>query len=113
MAHGAAGDLHPLLQFKHLIGREGNREAIEQVITHGPFLGVVGGDEQAAAGMGEAQPLTLDPVVTAAHSCQQQVGDVVVEQVELVDVEHAPVCFSQQTGLKHRLATGQRGGDIH
>jgi hypothetical protein len=110
---GAAADRHPLLQIQHLIGAEADGEAIEQVITHRPLLGVVGGDQQTAAGMTEAEALALDPVFTAAHRRQQQVGDVVVEQVELIHIEHPPVRFRQQTGLKHGLAAGQRGGDIH
>ena len=87
---------------QHLVGREGNGEAIEQVVAHRPLLGVVGGDQQAAAGVGEAEALALDPVLAAAHRRQQQVGDAVVEQVELIDVEHAPVGFGQQAGLEHR-----------
>ena len=42
------------------------------------------------------------PVFAAAHRRQQQVGDAVVEQVELIDVEHAAVGFGQQARLKHR-----------
>ena len=57
---GGAGDRHPLLQLQQLVGREGDGEAIEQVVAHRPLLGVVGGDQQAAAGVAEAQPLPLD-----------------------------------------------------
>ena len=110
---GGAADLHPLLQLQHLVGTEADGEAIEQVVAHRPFLGIEGGDQQAATGVAEAQPLALDPILTAAHRRQQQVGDVVVEQVELIHIEHAPMGLRQQARLEHRLATGQRGGDIH
>ena len=62
--------------------------------------------------MAEAEALPLDPVFAAAHRRQQQVGDVVVKQVELVDVEHTPMGFGQQPWLKNSLATGQRSRHI-
>ena len=113
MVEGGAGDRHPLLHIQQLVGREGDGEAIQQVVAHRPLLGVVGGDQQAAAGVGEAQPLALDPVVARPHRRKEQVGDLVVEQVEFIDVEHAPVGFGQQARLEHRRPGGQGGGYIH
>lgn len=113
MVEGGAGDGHALVGGEQLVGREADGEAVEEVVTHRSLLGVVGGDQQAAAGMGEAQALPLDPVLARAHRRQQQVGDLVVEQVELVDVEHPAVRLGQQAGLEHRRPGGEGGGHIH
>ncbi len=64
-------------------------------------------------GWAEAEALALDAVLAAAHRRQQQVGDAVVEQVELIHVHHATVGLGQQPRLEHRLAAGQGGGHIH
>ena len=103
LGQGALGDLDPLLELQDLVGREADGKAIQQVVAHGPLFGVVGGDQQATAGVAQAEPLPFNPIFTGAHRRQQQVGDVVVEQVELVDVEHAPMGFGDQARLKHRL----------
>ena len=39
------GDLHPLLGADQLIGREGDRKAIKQVITNVAFFWIVSGDQ--------------------------------------------------------------------
>ena len=97
------GDLDPLLELQDLVSRQTDGKAIQQVVAHGPLFRVVGGDQQATAGVAQAEPLPFNPIFTGAHRRQQQVGDVVVEQVELVDIEHAPMGFGDQTRLKHRL----------
>ena len=103
LGQGALGDLDPLLELQDLVGRQADGKAVEQVVAHGPLFGVVGGDQQATAGVAQAEPLPFNPIFTGAHRRQQQVGDVVVEQVELVDVEHAPMGFSDQARLEYRL----------
>ena len=110
---GTSGDGHPLLDAEHLVGGEGDGETIQQVVTHLALLGVVGGDQQAAAGMAGADAFPLDPVHAAAHSSEQEVDDGVVQQVQLVDIEHATVGLGQQTGLEHRHTGAQRSSHIH
>ena len=73
------------------------------MVAHGPLFGVVGGDQQATAGVAQAEPLPFNAIFTGTHRRQQQVGDVVVKQIELVDVEHAPMGFGDQPRLKHGL----------
>ena len=58
--------------------------------------------------MRHRHPVPLD--VRAAHrgGVQQEVDEVVVQQVDLVDVEHAPVRLGEQPGLVGADALGQR-----
>ena len=113
MADHCVGDLHPLLGAHQLVGGERNREAIQQVIANVALLRVVGGDQQRPAGVAEAETFPFHPIFAAADGRQHQVDDAVVEQIELVDVEHAAVGIGEQPGLEHRTATGQGGCNIH
>ena len=113
MGEHRLGDLNPLLGAHKLVGRQCDREAIEQVIADRAFLRVVGGNQQWAAGVAEAQSLPLHLVLTTAHSRQHQVDDAVIQQVELVDIEHATVGFRQEPRLEHSTAARQGSGNIH
>ena len=113
VAEHGAGDLHPLLGAHHLVGRERNGEAIEQVIANVAFLRVVRGDQQGPAGVAEAEAFPFHPVFAAAHGRQHQIDDAVVQQVQFIDIEHAAVGIRQQTRLEHGAAAGQGRGHIH
>ena len=95
MADHRVGDLHPLLGAHQLVGGERDGEAIQQVIANVALLRVVGGDQQGPAGVAEAETFPLHPVFAAADGRQHQVDDAVIQQVELVDVEHAAVGIGQ------------------
>jgi hypothetical protein len=45
--------------------------------------------------VGQAQALALDAVLATADRRQQQICNALIEQVELVDLEHPPVGFGQ------------------
>ena len=63
--------------------------------------------------MGHAQAFSLHLVHPGADGRQDQIQGIGIQQVELIDVQHAPVCFCQQARLKHRAAFTKRAGDIH
>ena len=113
MAQHGAGDLHPLLGAHQLVGRQRNGEAIEQVIANVAFFGVVCGDQQGPAGVAEAEAFPFHPVFAAAHGCQHQIDDAIVQQIQFIDVEHAAVGIRQQARLEHGAAAGQGRGHIH
>ena len=74
---GAGADLHR------------QPEAVEQLGPEVALLRVHGPDEQEAAGVGVGDALALDPVDPAGGGVEQHVHQVVGQQVDLVDVEHA------------------------
>ena len=95
------------------VGGQGNGDAVEQMLPQRPGLGVVGGHQQGLAGVLKAQPLPLDLVAAGGEGGQQQVGDLVIEQVDVIDVEHTPVGGGQQPRLKYALPRLDRAGHIH
>ena len=60
-----------------------------------------------------ANPLPLNAVIPLGQNRQQQVGNVVIQQVNFIHVEHSPVGLRQQPRLKHRLPPLDRLGNIH
>ena len=81
VAKGGLGDFYPFRRGHRLVGGEGDGKAIEQVVAHLALFGVVGGDQQRGAGMGQAQALPFHPVFPSPHRRQQQVEGVGIEQV--------------------------------
>ena len=71
------------------------------------LFGVVGGDQQRPAGVAEAEAFPFHLVFAGAHRGQQKIDDAVIEQVELIDVQHSSVSFCEQPRLEHRAAAGQ------
>ncbi len=62
--------------------------------------------------MRDRDSLPLDHVDAQRGRVEQDVGQVVVEEVDLVDVKDAPVRLGQQPGLERPLALLQRPGDV-
>jgi hypothetical protein len=105
--------LHPLLQLQLRIGAEGDGEAIHQVGSQLPLGRVVGGDQQGAAGVLEADPLPLHPVDPLGQGGEQQVADAGLQQVDLIDAQHAPVGLRQQPRQEHGVPRPDRASHIH
>ena len=65
-------------------------ESVEQLGPERPFLGVHGSHQHETAGQRDCQPLSLD----SHHSStgvDNEIDEMVVEEVDFVDVEHAAV----------------------
>ncbi len=60
-----------------------------------------------------AQPLPLDPIAAIGQHRQQQVGDLVIQQVDFVHIQHAAMGFGQQSGLEDGFARFHRLFHIH
>ena len=103
----------PVVLRQELICAEGHGKTVQQVIPHGTLLRVVGGQQQAAAGVAGADAFPLNAVATIAHRLQQQVDDGVVQQVQLIEIEHPPMGLGQQSRLEHRLPAAEGGAHVH
>ena len=86
-------------------------EAVEQLRAELTLLGVHGAHEQEARVLHDADPIALDGHLTRGGSVQQGVDEVVAQQVDLVDVEHAAVGAAEQAGLDTVIA-GQGGAQV-
>jgi len=51
----------------------------------------------------DADPFPFDAVAAFAEDAQQAIGNAVIEQVEIVNVQHAAMRLRQQARLKHWL----------
>mmetsp|Transcript_17862 Transcript_17862/g.35998 ORF Transcript_17862/g.35998 Transcript_17862/m.35998 type:complete len:229 (-) Transcript_17862:220-906(-) len=65
---------------------------------------IEGRDEQRLAGVPHADPLALDVDVALGDDAEENVGQLRVQQVDIVHVQHAAVRLREQSGLKNRLA---------
>ena len=63
--------------------------------------------------MRDGNPLTLHHVDTIRQDGQEQVGDAVVQQVDLVDVQDSPMGLGQESRLEYRLSLLHGSLDIH
>ena len=90
----------------------GQAEPVEQLRAQLPFLRVHGADQQEPRGVPDRDPLALHVVDAQRGRVEQQVDQVVVEQVDLVDVEHPAVRRGEQPRLEGGGARGQHALDV-
>ncbi len=87
-------------------------EAVEQLRAQLALLGVHRADEHEPGRVAVGDAVALDEVLAGDGDVEQDVDEVVGEQVDLVDVEHAAVGGGEQAGPERQLAAGQRSGDV-
>ena len=98
----ATDDLGALRGVGHRLDVDRQAEAVEQLGTEVAFLGVHRADQDEPRRVAERQALALDVVDAHRGGVEQEVDEVVAEQVDLVDVEDAPVGRREQAGLEGR-----------
>ncbi len=83
-------------------------KAVQQLRAQLAFFGVAAAHQHKAGGVAHAQAFALDQVFARGGHVDQQVHQMVVQQVDLVDVQKAPVRLSQQAGGEglHTLRQG-------
>ena len=91
---------------------DGEPEPVQQLRTQFPLLRVHRADQHEPGGMRVRHPVALDVHATHRGGVEQDVDEVVVQQVDLVDVEHAVVRGGEQTRLERRLALAQHLGEV-
>ena len=74
----------------------GETEAVEQLRTQLALLRVHGADQQERRRVGQRDAVALDVRAPGGGGVEQEVDEVVVEQVDLVDVEHPAVRGREQ-----------------
>ena len=98
------------------VGRGGDvdaqPEAVEQLRAQLALLGVHRADEHEAGRVAVGDAVALDEVLAGDGDVEQDVDEVVGEEVDLVDVQHAAVGRGEQAGPERQLAAGQRGRDV-
>mmetsp|Transcript_6747 Transcript_6747/g.15782 ORF Transcript_6747/g.15782 Transcript_6747/m.15782 type:complete len:221 (+) Transcript_6747:1570-2232(+) len=77
------------------------------------LLGVEGRDEERLARVPHADALSLHVHVALGHHTQEDVGELCVEEVDVIDVQHAAMRLGQQSRLEHGLALLHRLLHIH
>ena len=104
----ATDHLGPLARVAGRRDLHGEPEAVEQLRAQLALLGVHRAHEQEPGGVADGHAFALDVGRAERRGVQEQVDQVVVQQVDLVDVEHAAVRAGEQSGLIRRDARGQR-----
>ena len=87
-------------------------DAVGELRAQVALLGVHRADEHEARRVGDRHALPLDRVDAHRGRVEQHVGEVVVEQVDLVDVEDAAVGGRQQSGLERHRTLAQRARHV-
>lgn len=86
-------------------------EPVQQLRTQCPLLGVHGSHQHESARQGGRQSLTLHPHGPGA-GVDDEIDEVVVEEVDLVDVEHPSVDLAKQTRLEDGASRHQGGFQV-
>lgn len=117
--HGVRGerlpaphDLGPAAAVAHRLDVHLEAEPVGDLRAQLPLLRVHRPDEQEAGRMGDGDPLALDDVDPERGRVEKDVRQVVVEQVDLVDVEDAPVRLGEQARLERLDALLERPGEV-
>ena len=87
-------------------------DAVGELRAQVALFGVHRSDQHEARGMRDRHALALDRVDAHRGGIEQDVGEVVVQQVDLVDVEDAAIGGCQQAGLERHRALAQRARDV-
>ncbi len=91
---------------------DGQPEAVEQLGTQLALLGVHGADEDESRCVRDGHALALDAGAPHRGRVQEGVDEVVRQEVDLVDVEHAAVRLRQQTGVEGDLAAREEAVEV-
>ena len=87
-------------------------KAVEQLRAQIAFFRVHGADQHEARRVLKADALALDHIDAHGRAVQQQIDHMVVQQVDLVDIEHAAVGRRQDARLEVALALLDRLLDV-
>ena len=102
-----AYDVGPLGRVAGRRHLDGQPEPVEQLRPQLALLRVHRPDQQEPRGVPHRHPLALHVGGAERGRVEQQVDEVVVQQVDLVDVQHASVRRGEQPRLVRRHAAGQ------
>lgn len=87
----SADDLGALGRLRLAIEGQVEAETVEQLRAQLALLGIHGANQHEARGMPMGDAVTLDMVDPAGSGIEQQIDQMVGQQVDLIDIEHAAV----------------------
>ncbi|VVM57044.1 hypothetical protein PS645_01059 [Pseudomonas fluorescens] len=79
-------------------------ETVEQLWTQFALFRVHGADQYELRRMAMGNAVTLDDVGATGSDVEQQIDEVIRQQIDFIDIEHAAVGLGQNTGGKLRAA---------
>ena len=100
VSNAAADHLAPFLRGHYSVHFHGQAEPVQQLRPQVTLLRVHRPHQDKLGGMTYRNAFPLHVVASHGRGVQQHVHQVVVQQVDLVDVENAPVGRGNQAGLK-------------
>ena len=97
-----------------LAGRylNGQPEPVEELRAQLAFFRIHGANEEETRRVADRDAFALDVVDAQGRGVEQQVHQVVMEQVDLVDVQHPAVGRGEQAGRERGRARGQHALDV-
>ena len=107
-----ADDLGPGRRVARRGRLDGQAEPVKQLRPQLAFLGVHGADQQEPGRVLYRYAVALHVAGPEGGRVEQQVDEVVVQQVDLVDVQDAPVRRGQQSRLEGGDTLGERAPDV-
>jgi hypothetical protein len=99
--------LHDLATQRAVHGRrdvDRERESIEQLRAQPAFFRIHAADEHELRLLRRAEAVALEHVDAARHRVEQRIREMVRQQIDLIDVEHAAMRLRQHPRLQRRLA---------
>ena len=91
---------------------DGEAEPVKELRAQLALLRVHRADEQEPGGVRHRHPVALDVRPAHGGGVEEGVDEMVVQEVDLVDVEHAAMGLREQTGLVGTDALGQRALEV-
>ena len=98
--------LNTLVKLEGLgISRQSDSNAIEEMITKLSLIGIEGSNEEGLAGVTKGKALTLDKNLALGDNIEKDVGSLLIEEVDIINVEDTTMGLGKKTGRKHGLSS--------
>ena len=105
--HPLPDHLHAHVDIARGVHVDGQPEPVQQLRAQFALFGIHGADEHETRVVAVRYPVALDVHPPHRGGVEQHVDQVVVQQIDLVDIEHAAVRAGQQTRRECVLAVAQ------
>ena len=107
VGHPLPDDLHPHVDVARRVHVDGEPEPVQQLRTQFALLGIHRADQHEPGLVRMRDAVAFDVHPSHRGGVEQHVDQMIVQQVDLVDVEHAAVRAGQQSRRKRVLAIAQ------
>ena len=107
IGHPRPDDLHPHVDITRRVHVNGQAEPVQQLRAQFALFGIHRADQHEPGLVRMRDAVALDVHASHRGGVEEHIDQVVVQQVDLVDVEHAAVRAGQQARRKRVLAVAQ------